>query len=299
MKPPAHDFFRYLAATPEAENWGLVVTGAGRFSARPGRPYPPPGHPRDHHFTWERGRVLGAFQVVYLSEGRGEFEARPGDTRAVAAGDALVLRPGMWHRYRPDPETGWTERWVELAGPVVDRLLGAGFPAPAGPVVPVSRRLEFEDRIGAVHGLIGAESPAPVPELAAHALGLLALLDVSRHERQRRSPVGNAIAQARRAMEEVEGREQPMPELARALGVAYSHFRREFRRRTGVSPRQYLLRVRMQRALRLLGSTDETLKQIADRLGFSSPYHLSTAFKKRFGLAPSRWRRSQPARDKG
>jgi len=82
-----------------------------------------------------------------------------------------------------------------------------------------------------------------------------------------------------------------MPELARSLGVAYSYFRREFRMRTGISPRQYLLRIRMQRAQRMLGSSGDSLKQVADRLGFSSAYHLSSAFKAEFGVAPSRWRR--------
>jgi AraC-like DNA-binding protein len=47
----------------------------------------------------------------------------------------------------------------------------------------------------------------------------------------------------------------------------------------------------MQRAQRMLGSSGDSLKQVADRLGFSSAYHLSSAFKAEFGMAPSRWRR--------
>jgi AraC-like DNA-binding protein len=47
----------------------------------------------------------------------------------------------------------------------------------------------------------------------------------------------------------------------------------------------------MQRAQRMLGASGESLKQIADRLGFSSAYHLSSAFKAEFGMAPSLWRR--------
>ena len=46
-----------------------------------------------------------------------------------------------------------------------------------------------------------------------------------------------------------------------------------------------------ERARRLIGSTDEPLRAIADRLGFSSQYHFSSAFRRHFGLSPLAWRR--------
>lgn len=290
MRPPP-DFFRYLAATPEADSWGAVATGGGRFTALPRRPYPPPGHPLDHNFTWERGRVLGAFQMVYVSEGAGEFEARATGLVPVQAGTALLLFPGTWHRYRPDAGTGWVEEWVEIGGFVLDRILREKVFSPEDPVIPVSRRLELEARIASLHGLISAHPAGDAPELAAHALGVLALLHSSGRGGGPPRSIVAAVEQAKRAMEDAGNRPVSMPGLARSLGVAYSYFRREFRVRTGISPRQYLLRLRMQRAQRLLGASDESLKQIAERLGFSSAYHLSSAFKAEFGMAPSHWRR--------
>jgi AraC-like DNA-binding protein len=83
------------------------------------------------------------------------------------------------------------------------------------------------------------------------------------------------------------------------LGVAYSHFRRAFRQHTGFAPWQYMLHLRLAQARRLLASPDATIEDAAGRLGFSSAFHLSAAFKRTFGLAPSRWRRqllkNQPA----
>ncbi len=290
MRPP-DDFFRYVAATPESDGWGAVVTGGGRFTALPRKAYPPTGHPLDHNFTWESGRVLGAFQVVYLAEGRGEFESRATGCVDVEAGSAMLLFPGTWHRYRPFADTGWVEEWVEIGGPLLDGMLRRRTFSQDEPVISVSRRLDLEARIGSIHGLITTHSAGDAPELAAHALGLLALLHASRHGVGPPRTVVSAVAQAKRAMEEAGNSPVSMPKLAQSLGVAYSHFRREFRVRTGISPRQYLLRIRMQRAQRLLGASDESLKQIADRLGFSSAYHLSSAFKAEFGMAPSHWRR--------
>jgi transcriptional regulator GlxA family with amidase domain len=42
----------------------------------------------------------------------------------------------------------------------------------------------------------------------------------------------------------------------------------------------------------LLVSTDVTLDDVATRLGFSSAFHFSTAFKREFGIAPQHWRQS-------
>lgn len=285
------DFFHYRVATPEAEAWGALVSGAGRFTALPHRPYPPAGHPSDHSFSWERGRVLGAFQVVYVAEGQGEFESRGTGRVEVGAGSALLLFPGTWHRYRPAADTGWREKWVEIGGPLADRLLAEGVFSPRQPVAAVSRRLELEEQVDAIHRLVAQEPVGHAPELAAHALSVLALLRASHREQKPLPPVASAIERAKRMMEDTAREPASMPGLARSLGISYSYFRREFRRRTGISPRQYQLRIRMQRAQRLLGSSDESLKQIADRLGFSSAYHLSLAFKAEFGLAPSHWRR--------
>lgn len=103
-------FFRYRLPHDEAAHWGIGVHGGGAFQAKVGEPYPPVGHPSDHSFDWKAGRALGAFQVVLVAQGRGEFESQATGLVPLVAGMALLLFPGVWHRYRPDPTTGWTEK---------------------------------------------------------------------------------------------------------------------------------------------------------------------------------------------
>lgn len=283
-------FFRYVLPHADAQHWGVVVTGGGAFRARAGEAYPPPGHPTDHAFEWKNGRVLGAFQLVYVAQGTGEFESEATGAQRLEAGMAVLLFPGVWHRYRPDPATGWTERWVEFGGPVPQRLVQAKVLAPERAVVAVAQPAEMEVRLGRIQELLRAETDGAEAELSVAALGVLALLRQAPPELAESKPVAVAVAKARRLMEE-EPVAEALPALARSLGVAYSSFRREFARRTGLSPQQYLMRTRLQRAQRLLGGTDQTIKQIADRLGFSSAFHLSAAFSAHFGLPPREWRR--------
>jgi AraC-like DNA-binding protein len=51
--------------------------------------------------------------------------------------------------------------------------------------------------------------------------------------------------------------------------------------------------LRVRRAESLLRNTPMTLKEIAERLGYSSPFHLSKEFKKQTGIAPDAWRRKR------
>ena len=86
-------FFHYRLPPEAAAPWGVAVHGGGAFAARAGEPYPPVGHPSDHTFEWETGRALGAFQVVLIAQGRGEFESRATGRVELVAGNALVLLP--------------------------------------------------------------------------------------------------------------------------------------------------------------------------------------------------------------
>ena len=115
--------FKYLPVSAVDRQWGLFVCTTGTDRVRPGVNYPLPGHPEGYAFSWERGRVLHEYQIVYIIAGKGVFESRQTGLCAVSAGDALILRPGDWHRYRPDEGTGWHEYWVGFSGTYALQLM--------------------------------------------------------------------------------------------------------------------------------------------------------------------------------
>lgn len=294
MLTPSADFFCYLPYLPEAEDWGLAVTAGGRVRTAPGAAYPPAGHPSDHQFAWNEGRVLGAWQIVVIVSGRGCFESAATKPAGISAGTALILFPGVWHRYAPDPATGWSERWIELRGPVLKRLQKAGQLSPDAPFRRLGKASEIDALLTRIHARLREPARGFDPEPGAWALQILAQLHATTRRRDAADPMSRLIARAERTLAERIETPPPMESLAKELGVAYSHFRREFKARTGLPPKQYLLRLRLEKARRLLGNTPDSVKTIADRLGFNSPFHLSAAFKKEFGVSPAHWRRPVP-----
>lgn len=79
-------------------------------------------------------------------------------------------------------------------------------------------------------------------------------------------------------------------ELARAAGTSVRGLERAFDRDYGLSPRQYLRRLRMQTACQLLVSTRATLAQVADRCGFADQSHFNRDFRKMTGMTPRSYR---------
>lgn len=82
-----------------------------------------------------------------------------------------------------------------------------------------------------------------------------------------------------------------LDELAAAGGLSASHLVRAFRSETGMSPHQYVVRARIERAKELLVRTQTPIGDIASMCGFSSAGHLATWFKRLTGTTPSEFRR--------
>lgn len=287
------DFFTYLPLAKETLAWGAAVTSAGFVHTRPGSAYPArnAGHPPGHFFTWARGRTLDAWQILLIQEGGGWFESRQTGRRRVRAGTVFILFPGIWHRYAPDQATGWAESWIELEGPVPDRLRKTGVLDPARAVFHLGAQPELTEAMMRCHQLAQDIPAGFAGQLATTALQVLAfaltLRDASVGPPKRMEEL---IRRARTLL--VERCDQPLQisRLARELGVGESYFRRAFKAHTGLSPKRYVMDLRLRHVRSLLRGSSDTVTEIAERLGYHSAYHLSSEFKKQTGLSPSAWR---------
>ncbi len=84
--------------------------------------------------------------------------------------------------------------------------------------------------------------------------------------------------------------------LSESLNYSVPHLSSYFKIRTGLSPIDYLIKVRIDKAAALLLETDATLKEIALGVGYQDPYYLGRLFKKHKGVSPTRYREEHAAR---
>lgn len=96
-----------------------------------------------------------------------------------------------------------------------------------------------------------------------------------------------ALQQTRRYIDNHIGERISLADLARAAGVSRFHFARQFRRRTGESPMEFLLRLRIDRAKTLLEPGDARVVDVAAALGFADQSHFTRTFRRVVGVPPS------------
>ena len=106
-------FYKYLTIGEEDKRWGMYLTGAGHIWVDKQTEYPLVDDPSHHYFHWSEGRRLSDYQVLYITKGKGIFESEITGTRKINAGDVFILFPGIWHRFKPDEDSGWDEFWVD------------------------------------------------------------------------------------------------------------------------------------------------------------------------------------------
>jgi len=87
-----------------------------------------------------------------------------------------------------------------------------------------------------------------------------------------------------------------LEDMAKVACMSPSHFSRIFKQETGASPIDYLGRIRMDRAKKLLLAGDKSITEIALECGFNSPAYLSASFYKKFRTTPSDYRKNLPAK---
>ncbi|HSJ95432.1 MAG TPA: AraC family transcriptional regulator [Myxococcota bacterium] len=87
-------------------------------------------------------------------------------------------------------------------------------------------------------------------------------------------------------------------ELAEAINMSPFHFARMFKLATGHTPHAYITRQRMEKAKRLLVSSDLPLLEVAAHVGYQTQAHFTGVFHRQVGLTPRTYRvsgRAAPA----
>ena len=90
------------------------------------------------------------------------------------------------------------------------------------------------------------------------------------------------------------GKSWSVDEMAQIAGLSRSSFAERFRGTVGITPAAYVGNQRLDRAARLLSESDETVSRVAFEVGYETDSAFAKAFRKRFGISPSTYRRMTP-----
>lgn len=286
------NYHKYLNITEFEKSWGFYVNTVGAAKVGPNKNYPDNRHhPDDHSFTWNKGRILDSYYIVYITKGEGLLESAKAEPATVKAGCCFFLYPGVWHRYKPHPHSGWEEYWVGFNGNYPDELMKKGFFSAENAFMEVGLH---EELLQLFHALIRNVRTAEVgyrQVVTGITLQILAVLNtVSRYKAPDTDQPSKLISKAKFLLQESIETPVNLQEMVKELPMGYSRFRKAFREMMGISPNQYHLDLRLEKARELLLSTNLTISEVAFKTGFSSIFYFSRLFTHKNGLSPKEFR---------
>ncbi len=284
-------FSKYLAVTTRDTEWGVYGTTVGytRMPTAPSYPLEPGMHPPKYLFKWEMGRIFDEYALIYITRGGGTFRSEGERSWQIGPGTIIMLFPDVWHWYAPEKDTGWDEYWVGMKGDYVARLAERGFFSPESPVREIGLHDSVLELYHEIVDVARVEGPGYQQVLGSLITHLLAHIHSLTLQHGKESANERIVQRAKFLLADNVASHLDIGWLSKSLGLGYSRFRQIFKSCTGLSPYQYFLDQKINRAKELLQQGQFTVKEIAYMLSFDDPYYFSHLFKKKTGHPPSAW----------
>jgi AraC-like DNA-binding protein len=214
--------------------------------------------------------------------------------RRITAGDFVWLPAHEAHAYGSGEGDPWTILWAHFAGTEVaawEELLGLRGPdRPAVLELPDDRLDEIAlDRVfAALERGFSVQHLVAAAAALRHSLSAVAQLGRDyRDPRSAEERVALSVAALRRDWQ----RPHRLGELATAAKVSVAHYSVLFRRQTGFSPIDFLIRLRIGHACRLLDTSALPISVVGERAGYQDPYYFARCFRRVMGCSPRAYRK--------
>jgi AraC-like DNA-binding protein len=277
--------FHYPAVERRDVERELYLTSIGRMVHPRGVEYPFSGNPPEYQFDWETGRILSDFAVVWIEEGEGELEAANLGLVPFVPGMALLLPPGVWHRYRSNPATGWTEKWICVNGTYLHRLRVKG----VFPSAPELRPVRDPAALELAFDQTRPEGEANSLLVAARALTVLALIldEADPGSRSVGLATGDSVVDA--AVHYIWAnchRSLDVGLLAQRMGMSRRMLERRFAQVWTRGVAQEIEAARVQRGRELLAEKSLTVKEAGYAAGFGGARRFIEAHRRLHGTTP-------------
>ncbi|MFC5652610.1 AraC family transcriptional regulator [Paenibacillus solisilvae] len=237
-------------------------------------------------WEWSPNRPLPDYDLWYAMEGKGQMIIN-GEKFPISKGSCFLVQPGDEVNALQDPDHRLTVIFVHFT---VDS--GHEF-------TPPGRHVQFEDTVmleiclQRIVDLQLREEDRQAEEF--DLLIKLVMLHMQRQESSReQSSVSNMHKQLiHKVIDELRdhsGKGATVTGLAASLNISPRYLSQLFLKYTGYSLREYMMRIRMERARFLLTETAMNITEVSSALGFTDIYHFSKMFKAHNGVPPSKFR---------
>ncbi len=229
--------------------------------------------------------------VHIVLDGKGTYHVRD-QQYTLKKGDIFLIRPGESTFYRSDVEMPWVYAWISFSGDTAKKII-AHTPFKEENYTIISEDIQKYTDVILECFDYAADTLAnelKLTELLYRFLRLL-LADNGVIPSPNKKKLSQLSLETIEFIREHYTEDITVQEIADHLSVNRSHLSRVFHENLGMSVKEYLLGIRINRAAFLLSMTNETVEAIAYQAGFHSLIVFSRMFKKKTGETPTDYRK--------
>lgn len=245
-----------------------------------------------HHFG---PHVRTEYVIHIVTKGKGTFRCER-DTYTLTENMAFLIYPGIETEYEADMDCPWSYAWVGFNGvKAYVCAANAGFTQSN----PVSSIVHSGALVDCIKHMLDAHQLSFVNELkrGSQLMRFFSILieDYSNTHSNRINydyPGAIYVNQAIDYMEKKYPQKIKINDLANYIGINRCYLTNTFKKILNISPKEFLVNLRLEKAASLLQKTALPINSISAQVGYDDPLAFSKIFKQKYGLSPKAFRKT-------
>ena len=245
------------------------------------------GFAKDHEDVCFGEGVRSFYMIHYVLSGKGYFNGH-----LVSQGEGFLIVPHMLEKYYPDENDPWTYLWVESSDPAMHSFFEFF-------------RADTEKNVFRFQNHQVAEELAEfVRQYQNTAIDSIKMLDKFLHlfsetilsDTKKNEAASNEDVYFKYAKKYIESNFHAhitVEMLTESLGISQPYLYKIFKKKTGISPKQYIDDYKLMKAKTMLVESQLTITQIAHSVGFDDVLAFSKFFSAKERISPSDYRKSK------
>lgn len=243
-------------------------------------------HAKNHYRKRKKG--INEHILIYCIDGKGSIQIGE-KINQLNANNYFVIKAHEAHSYWASETAPWSIYWLHFGG---DR--SNCFDEYFDHIIQIEKSQDsrIDDRLKLFNEIITALESGFSKENVNYAnLCLSSLLAsffyVSTYRAVNGYQSSNAIDLAIFFMQQNINKTLKIHDISNHVNFSESHLSKIFRNKTGSSPLDYFINLKMQEAIRLLTNQSLRIKEVAYKLGYTDPYYFTRIFTKHIGSSPA------------
>ncbi|MBU3112068.1 AraC family transcriptional regulator [Clostridium lacusfryxellense] len=235
-------------------------------------------------------RILKDYVIIYCVGGGGWLKINEKQW-IIKKGDFFVCPPNIPHSYGADNKDPWSKYWIHFRGRSASSYMNLIGISTSNPVIHTGSNAKILSWLVDIFRILSMGytqsnlifATSYLSNILSYISSLAMNSELNKYDNINIEKIITYM------LDNISGNLN-LNQLSDYASISRYHFVRVFKEKTGYSPMDYYIRLKIQKACELLESSASKINCVSSVLGFANPYYFSSTFKRIVGQSPKYYR---------